>query len=313
MNRQAALKPAIEKAFLLVAVASLALAAPNLRGQQNLTPAAPESVGANAAAAIPAYDVVSIKEFKPDGGPMMVWAKEDPDGMTATHFSLKSLICNAYGVSFFQITGLPSWADNDLYDVKAKMDESTMEQVRNLTPEQAKPIRQRMLQAVLADRFKLTVHHATKQLPVYALEVAKGGPRMHEATPGDTYPNGIKGLDGKGGHGMMSMSWDASGTALMTAQGVPMDQLAAQLGADLHSKVENRTDLKGSYDFTLRYGHGDGPTAAPGPSAAGDASISDSSSLSILEAVRELGLKLTSTKGEVDVLVIDHVERPSEN
>ena len=103
--------------------------------------------------------------------------------------------------------------------------------------------------------------HGTKELPVYALVVAKNGPKLQEAKPGDTYPNGIKGPDGRAlGHGgMMRM-----GPGQLTGQGVPMTFLVQQLSQQLGRTVLDQTGLKGNYDFTLKW--------TPDQSPAGDVS-----------------------------------------
>jgi uncharacterized protein (TIGR03435 family) len=289
---------------LLIALGSIAFATTCLHSQQSPAPAAAPANVATAPLPNLVYDVASIHKFKPDGGPMMISTRTDPDGLTATHVRAKSLICLAYDVSDYQVIGGPEWVSSDMYDVSAKMDEPAMETLRTLSPERKTLVRQHMAQALLADRFKLTVHHETKQLPNYALVVAKGGPKLHESKPNDDYKDGIKGFDGQpGGKGMMRMQRDSGGLVL-TAQGYSMDKFVDQLSGQLHSNVQNNTGLKGDYDFTLRYSPDDAPEA---PS---------SSSLppSVFIAVQEqLGLKLESTKGQLDVIVIDHIERPSEN
>jgi uncharacterized protein (TIGR03435 family) len=174
------------------------------------------------------------------------------------------------------------------------------------------------MQALLADRLKLKLSHDSKELPVYALVVAKNGPKLQEAKPGDTYPNGIKAPDGKpaGGAGMMRM-----GPGQLTGQGLPMESLAQLLSEQLGRTVLDKTGLKGKYDFTMtwtpdpnegmmRMGPGPGPGGPPN----NDAALPDSSGPSLFTAIQEqLGLKLDSTKGPVDILVVDHVEKPSEN
>jgi uncharacterized protein (TIGR03435 family) len=244
---------------------------------------------------------------------MISW-KMDPDGMTITHNQIVSLIAMAYGVSHYQILGAPEWVDSDFYDVHAKMDEETMNTLRALPAEQAKLARQHMALALLADRFKLAVHHETKQFPIYKLVVAKGGSKLHEAKPGDEYANGLTGADGKpGGKGMMSMRFD-SGAMVITVQALSIDGLAQQLSAQMNSHVENVTGIKGDYDFTLRYKPESMQLEAPNPSGSGNANLSDNAAPSIVDALQEqLGLKLESQKGPLDVIVIDHIEQPSEN
>jgi uncharacterized protein (TIGR03435 family) len=197
----------------------------------------------------------------------------------------------------FQCLGGPAWIESDPYDIEAKPDETTTEQLLKLTPKQRWPVEQRMQQALFADRLKLKVHFETREMPIFALVVAKGGLRMHEAKPGDTYANGLKGGDGKtfGGGSYMV------GNGKMTAQGISMDSLAANLAGTTGHIVSNKTGLTGVYDFTLQYADSDPPPP-------------DSTAPSIYTAIEEqLGLKLESSKGPVQVLVIDHVERPSAN
>ena len=254
-------------------------------------------------AATPVYDVASIRAFKPGASEMMVMTRTDPDGVTATHVTLQSLVCNAYGLSSFQVSGGPGWVYSDYYDLNAKMDESTMEMLNKLPPKQAWLTRRRMLQAVLAERFKLAVHTEAKQLPVYALVVAKNGPKLKKSTADAPSTDGIRGPGGQQSKGLMRMGFE-NGEMVVTAEKMSMDWMASQLGAQLRTKVENKTGLDGSYDFTFKY--------APGDSL--DTSASSSFGPDIFAAIQEqLGLKLESQKAPVETLVIDHVERPSEN
>jgi uncharacterized protein (TIGR03435 family) len=236
---------------------------------------------------------------------MMMFWKTAPDGFTATHMQVQSFICDAYGVKDYQVIGGPSWVSSDYYDLTAKMDDSATQTLGALSQEQKKLVRQQMMQALLADRFELVVHHETKQLPVYALIVAKSGPKLQASKTDEDYKNGPTGFDGKPmGKGNMRFQVDSAGATTMTGQGHSMDSLAAQLAGQLHAQVENRTGIKGDYNFTLRFSRND----------AVDASTTDPSLPSIFTAVQEqLGLKLEATKGPIDVIVIDHVELPSEN
>jgi uncharacterized protein (TIGR03435 family) len=160
-----------------------------------------------------------------------------------------------------------------------------------------------MFQSFLIDRFKLKVHWETKELPVLALVVAKGGPKLQEAKPGDTYANGIKGPDGKpGGHAGMMMR----GRGRLTGQGIPIASMVPPLTQELGRIVQDKTGLTGKYDIQLRWTTDD---AAPDSRSA-----SDPSAPSIFTAIQEqLGLKLESRKAPVEVLMIDHVDQPSPN
>jgi len=154
----------------------------------------------------------------------------------------------------------------------------------------------------LADRFKLTLHTETKDLPVFALVVAKGGPKIHEAKSGDTYASGVKNARGEAIGPHMAMM--RLGGGRIEAQGLPMDSLVNGLAQQLGRKVLDKTGLKGNYDYTLEWtpdsGHAEGTEDSSGPS--------------IFTAIQEqLGLKLESRTAPVEILVIDHVEMPSPN
>jgi uncharacterized protein (TIGR03435 family) len=171
-----------------------------------------------------------------------------------------------------------------------------------------------MVQGLLADRFQLKVSHATKDLPVYALVVAKNGPKLHEAKPGDTYPNGIRGLDGVAHPGMMRM-----GPGQLTGQALEMGALTTVLSQQLGRTILDHTGLKGQYDISLQWtpdvGEGMmfGGPAGPKPPGENPAPP-ESTGPSIYTALQEqLGLKLDSTKGPVEIVVVDRVEQPSEN
>jgi uncharacterized protein (TIGR03435 family) len=233
-----------------------------------------------------------------------------PDGLTAMGATLQMLIQNAYEIQDFQIEGGPKWVSSDRYDIEAKMDSSEIEKFQTLGPDQRVLESNRMLQALLANRFRLVVHRETKELPGYALVIAKNGPKLHDAKPGDTYPNGIKGPDGQPGEGLMIMG--GLGGPL-TGQGITISNLVRVLSQQLGRTIVDETGLAGKYDFTVQWT----PDERAGPMSAatqGGGSSADSSEPSIFTAIQEqLGLKLESRKVPVEILVIDHVEAPSEN
>lgn len=241
------------------------------------------------------YDVATITLSDPNARGSSAGPRSNGT-FISTNQPLKSAICNAYDVSLLRCIGGPVWLGSDRYDIEAKPDSATTEQLLKLNWKQRGPVQERMMQALLADRLKLKVHLETREMPIFALVIAKGGLKMHEAQAGNTYANGLK----LGGKPLGRQSF-TMGNGNMTAQAVLMDTLAANLGNMTGHVVENKTGLAGAYDFTLQYS----PSDPPPP---------DSTAPSIYTAVEEqLGLKLESTKGPVQVLVIDHVERPSEN
>lgn len=295
------------RALSLLLAGSMAVATPSVLGQGGATPSESPAATTTTDAPLPVFDVVSIKQDKSDSRMIRVMTK--PDGYSATNISLKMLIASTYGIREDLISGVPNWADSTRYDIDAKVAGSDVDDLKKLTNEQ----RRSMLQPVLADRFKLKVHTETKQLPVYELVVAKGGSKLKEAKSGDTYANGIKGPDGVGRGGMMRM-----GRGQVTGQAIPIASLADILSRQLQKTVIDKTGLGGKYDFELNWtpeeGEGGGGPPPPGGSPQKTEPAPDSSGPSIFTALQEqLGLRLQSTKGPVETLVVDHVEMPTEN
>ena len=308
MQEPVAHKLDLGKKLLLVVAGTMAVAGPLMFGMMQEPQGQAASLVAGAASKVPAFEVASIKPNKSGTG--MTMLQTTPVGFTASNISLKALIQQAYGVEENQILGAPSWVGSERYDIEAKVGSSDTDALHDLNPDQ----RRLMLQPLLADRFQLKVHTELRDLPVLALVVAKGGPKLHEAKPGDTYPNGLKGFDGGGGPGMMLMR-----PGQLTAQGVDLSFVAKQLSQQLGRTVQDKTGLTGKYDFTMQWKPDRDPSPMPGAPQPGqqgpDATLStDSSEASIFTAVQEqLGLKLESRKAPVEVLVIDHVEAPSGN
>jgi len=313
MTERLAANLSLGRKLLLAACGIAAVALPVMFGLLTAMPSRAQSPTQGTTAPAHVYEVASIKPNK--SGDNMVRMMLKPDGFTATGGTLQMLIQTAYEVQDFQIAGAPGWLNSERYDVEAKMDASTAGDVGKLAREQGLLERQLMIQALLADRFKLTLHRETKELPVYALVIAKNGPRLHEGKPGDTYPNGFNGPDGKLGAGMMFMSGRGGP---VTAQGVPLANLVRLLSRQLGRTVLDETGLMGNYDFTLQWtpDESQGPMfkGAEGGPAPASAPPPDSSGPSIFTALQEqLGLKLESRKGPVEILVIDHAEKPSAN
>jgi uncharacterized protein (TIGR03435 family) len=307
--------------LLLIAVVSMAFTVPSVFAQATTSqsgtasPApktATESPAANTTAVAFEYEVASIKPNKSANN--MVRFMNSLDGFSTTGVTVQMLIANAYGVQNFQISGAPGWLNSERYDIDAKMDSATADALKKLDQEHNRIERQHMQQKLLADRFKLTVHSETRELPVYALVVDKNGLKLHEAKPGDTYPNGVKGPDGVGRGGVVYM-----GRGTLTGQGVALAPLVAQLSRQLGRTVVDKTGLTGKYDYTLQWTPEEGQGAmfqgpGGGPQPPEGAAPPESSGPSIFTALQEqLGLKLESQKGPVEFVVIDHVERPSEN
>jgi uncharacterized protein (TIGR03435 family) len=204
------------------------------------------------------------------------------------------LIASAYNVPIGSenrmILGAPDWlnSETERYDVQAKIEDSLYEAMQKMPPAQQREQVALMEQSLLADRFKLKVHFETREMPVYTLVVATNGPKLTSAKDGE--PHTLFILDNEQG-------------SEVTAKGVTLDEFVhSPLMRTGKRLVVDETSLKGTYDFTLKWA----------PDLAGQESRTDAPSL--FTAIQEqLGLKLVPSKAPVEVIVIDHIERPSEN
>jgi uncharacterized protein (TIGR03435 family) len=288
--------------LVLLVAGSMAVAAPGAFGQGD-TPVPPL---ATTDVRMPTFDVVSVKASKSGGDMAMIRFK--PDGFSATKISLKELLSMTSGIEEDLVSGLPSWASSARYDIDAKVAGPDVEALKKLSREQ----RSSMIQSALADRFKLKVHTEIRQLPVFALVVQKSSPRLKEATPGDAYANGIKAPGGVSRAGMMMMK-----PGEFIGQGIPISTLAGALSQHLQRTVIDKTGLTGKYDIALEWTADNGADpmiqGTDGSQQRAE-TATDVSGLSIFTAIQEqLGLKLQSTKGPVETLIVDHVEMPTEN
>jgi len=261
----------------------------------------------SAAAPSPAvfeYDVASIKLN--NSGSASIGSRNSPDGYSISNVPIRALIQLAFGIQNFQIVGSPDWLDSERYDIDAKMDPPVAEALQKLTLEERKVKRQLMLQSLLKDRLNLTIHHETKQLPIYSLVISKSGPKRQETKPDPATP----GVPVRRGGPSVRTSRTGGGPITLTVLHCASEDLASVFVPHLGRTVVDKTSLTGIYDFILQFSPED---ASAVPSGAAPATL-DSMAPSIFTAVQEqLGLKLESGKGPVDVIVIDHVERPSGN
>jgi bla regulator protein blaR1 len=304
------------KKLLLGVAGVLAIALPIAFGLVHATPSRAAAQSEDLTTSVPTYEAVSIKRNRSEGVMQRILMLRRPDGFTAMNGTLPMLVGDAYGVEYFQISGLPEWPKSEKYDIEAKMDSAAVGELKRLSEGERDLAQKRMLQALLSDRFQLKVHRETKSLPEYALVVAENGPKLKEGKPGDTYPNGIKGPDGGSGAGIMMMGLNGPG---LTAQGVPISNLVRMLSQQLGRTVVDRTGLAGKYDFTLQWtpdpsqtpmfkGANGGQPPADNPPSPGFQGVSIFTALQ-----QQLGLKLEPQQGPVDMVVIDHVEMPTED
>ena len=234
-------------------------------------------------AAAPKFEVASVKPSNPNSRGQSL--SGDPSRFTIRNATIRFLISLAYNVKDFQIPGGPSLLDSERYDIEATYGvdpPSRRSRLTFLTIQSDVQVRL-MLQALLADRFHLVIRHATKELSAYSLNLGKSGPKLRESTtPEDS----------------QDMSVDLG---QIKSNRMSMEQLAGLLSRLLGLPVVDKTGLTGYYDILLTWSP-DQPSAEAthGPS--------------IFTALQEtLGLRLASGKGPVEILVIDHVEKPSEN
>jgi len=231
-----------------------------------------------AQAAPPAFEAVSIKPNSSgvSGSDM----NSTPGRLNAVNITPRSLLLYAFGIRESQLLGGPDWLDKERFDLAA-VTGTPIDLNRTTLPP--------YLQSMFADRFHLKFHRDTRESPVYSLVVAKGGPKLTphsgEALLGGTQP-------GTGVH-------SRAGKASVNAKRTTMKRLAEVLGQQTDRFVIDHTGLSGEYDFDLKWSTD---------------LTADAEDPSIFTAIQEqLGLKLEPAKGPVEVIVIDSVERPSEN
>lgn len=250
---------------------------------------------------LPSFEVASIKPTKPGANDSdfsirsaagLIWIRDEP---------LTRAIMFAYNLkSDDQLLQAPAWIVTEHWDIEAKAPRSQVQAMKNLPqPERTEHFRL-MMQSFLAERLTLEVKMRTKIMPHYALVVAKKGPRM---TAGKNENRVSLDNDVGGGKGRI------------TALGVSMDDLARALSHQAETGnrvVVDATGLHGKYDFALTWTPYD-PNDRSGSSGSEKAPSPDSGPSLFTALEEQLGLKLVSRKGPVQVLVIDHVERPTPN
>jgi uncharacterized protein (TIGR03435 family) len=232
------------------------------------------------------------------------------DGVTITNMTVKEMIVLAWRVQPFQISGGPAWLDSVHFDVVAKPAGKPQQTEISL-----------MLQSLLEDRFQLTIHRETKELPIYALVMArkdgKLGPGLTKTKEGSCTPPdpskpppllkpGERPTLGCGGSMMV--------LGRMMAVSVPVANLAPGLSRLLGRTVVDKTGLPGNFDIDMEWAADDTQAAQLLPPDAPKPAPANVAGPSIFTALQEqLGLKLESQKGPVEVLVIERAEKPSEN
>jgi bla regulator protein blaR1 len=285
------------------------ISTPRVRAQAPQTAAAPS----------PSFEVASVRQNH-SGTRGRLFKLGDPSRFVTTNMPTKDLIEFAYNIKDFQISGGPGWIAGQGYDIQATVEDSLVAELQKLSRDQRSDQFRLMLRSRLADRFKLSLSHSTKELPGFALVIAKGGSKLTEvappdpqATPAPPPPSPGNGRPPLGPGGFMLMM-QPGGIATLTANTAPINNLVNLLSMQLGRPVLDQTGLKGTYSFTLKFISETGLGGGPLPPAPPSADAPDTAGTSIFTAIQDqLGLKLESTKTPVESYVIEHIEEPSEN
>jgi len=235
----------------------------------------------------PAFEVATIKLSDPNRPGRRLFSIRGGE-VTALNTTVSDLIAFAYDVHATQITGAPAWVEADKFDITGKPEGEG----------QPNPIQfKTMLQNLLADRFQLKLQRDKKQLTVYALRVGSNGPKQLTVSEAD---GPIPNLVFKAGN------WPVRNST--------MEEFAGVMQAHLDRPVLDQTGLRGRFDFQLQWSPDDTPSTSPrGPGEPTKPNERADSLPDLFTTIQQqLGLKLESTKGQVDVLVIDKVAKPSE-
>ena len=248
-------------------------------------------LGVEAQSAVPSpaplrFDVVVIKPSAPESHDAGMSLR---DGTLRTHaLLLRSIITSAYGVREDLISGLPSWVDTARYDITAKVLDTDAAAFNTMNRTE----RRAMIVALLFERFGFKAHMQTKTLPVYELVLARGGPKFAEHTPAAPQSAGAAPAQGK----------VTAGRGEFAGTDAKLFLLTSYLAETLEKTIVDHTGLNGRYDYRLTFTPDDATPA------------DDHAPPSLFTALEEeLGLKLNAGKGPVETLVVDHIERPSEN
>ncbi len=266
-----------------------------------------------APARVLAFDVASIKPIAPDGRPTHGWVglQVRPDGVSAAWQSLPELLCYAYGYKSLrfdgQVAGVPDWAAKQKYDVEAKMSAADMAEFQKLGKDEQEQWREAMMRSMLAERFHLTLHRGSKQIPVYELVVVKGGIKMQDAATDPNPPQLSKDADGRP---LPGIRWLKDTSIVQAYSMQSFADMLSMPAAFVGRPVVDKTGLTGAYNFALDWSVYSAHAAAGLGTSRSDP---EDDATSIFTALGKIGLKLQPSTGSMETIVIDHVETPTEN
>lgn len=317
MNKNIVHKLNFGKKLLLSVAGVAALALPIVFGlaKPAHSQSSSENAGAKTFSFTRGYQQVSVTPGETGDGVIQSRILFKPDSLMIKNQTLQELLKLAYGVQASQISGGPDWLATTRFNIEAKLDDATVAGLKQLSPEQQKMERDLMFQNLLADQFKVALHRESRLLPAQVLVIAKNGPKIQPAKPGDTYPNGIKNADGLPA-GPHKFNFGPDGVIV---QALPMSFVTSSLATHLGQPVVDRTGLTGDYDFTLKFSpesiaaaHDHGPNGTK-PATMPVSSMSAHNAALVSAVEEQLGLKLDLQTVPLPVLVIDRAEKPAAN
>jgi uncharacterized protein (TIGR03435 family) len=256
---------------------------------------------------LPSYEVATIKPVDPNTADRML---KLPPGTFLNPLSLRRYIMDAYGAKYAaQVIGGPDWINRDSYVIHGKVSEDIEAALQKMTSQDRIDQNRGMQQSLLADRFHLKAHFETRVLPVYELVPAKGGLKITEVPAPPERKPGDPPISHRAGDplppGTSIGSFNSNGLRVLNARAVKMQLLARIIGGDAGDRpVVDHTGFTGYFDIKDL-------TWAPLGDAGADNAPDAPSLIGAME--KTLGIKLVPTKDPIEVLVIDHIEKPSEN
>jgi uncharacterized protein (TIGR03435 family) len=287
------------KRLILMATACAACVTPAFLAGPSLRAQAPPAA---------AFEVASVRPNKTGDGRVMV--NVQPGGRyNATNVPLMLILRQAFNVQDFQIVGGPDWIKSDRFDIIAKAPDGV-----EFTADVMRP----MLRSLLTERFKLAFHHETRDMPIYALMKARPDGKLGAGLTPAAVDCAARGRRGGGPPpappqpGQRMECGMMIGPGRLNAGGMPMSNLATNLAPQVGRIVIDKTELTGNYDFELTYApEAIGGGAGAPPLINGNPVPVDPNAPNLFTALQEqLGLKLDSQRGPVDVVVIDRLEQP---
>ena len=259
----------------------------------------------DAAARLPKFEVASIKPHQ-SGQQMQIMMRMLPDGINISGLPMERLLLLSFALPESRVLNEPGWVKSGQFDIEVKVDPAEAPKLKSLSMDE----RWAMMLPVLQERFGLKFHREMRQVEVYTLVVAKGGPKLKEFK--------IETMDQNGQPSQTMMRFSGNDMVLASRFGATTESIARMLSQQIGSTVLDKTGLTGKYEFELHWAadRNMGGAFAPGTGNAsgGQEAAPENNAPPLFTAVQEqLGLKLVSQKEPVEVVVIDQIQQPTPN